>query len=351
MFLLLTAIPVTSSAMKPSEPDTLQTSAAVATKKSNFFRRTVDFINRQLEQDTSYVAPSKYVFSLKPEYKFGYEHYRFATKDKTQSITLNPASHNKIGLHLGWKWIFISYNFTLGESQPEFDFELNLYKSRIGIELFYRKRNDGFSIKSIKGFYDNEQPLDNYNREFNGLTSSQIGGNIFYVFNYKKFSFPAAYSRSASQRRSAGSFILGVSYKEQMLTFDHTKFDPRITEQMSTELQFKKIDYKDFSINFGYSYNWVFAKNFLANISVSPSIGYKNTSFRFITNHKEFMSNINIDLISRMALVYNNDRFYAGASIVSHTYTYNETSLSILNSFGYIKVYAGINFWRKKSAR
>ena len=61
-----------------------------------------------------------------------------------------------------------------------------------------------------------------------------------------------------------------------------------------------------------------------------------------------FLSSINFDLITRAAIVYNNSRYYAGASLVAHTYSYTKNSLSILNGFGVINVYFGVNFWRKK---
>lgn len=346
LFLFICA-PLSSIGKNISEPDTLQHHTSIV-KKENFFHKVVNFVDKLLEQDTFYVSPNKYNLSIMPQYTYGYEYYRFATPDKKQSITISPSSNNKLGLYGGWRWIFFGYSFTLNKIKPEFDMELNLYCVRAGLELFYRKRSDGFKIRSLKGFYEDEKPLINYNRDFDGLTVSQFGANAFYIFNYKKFSFPAAFCQSTNQRRSAGSFILGVDYDEQMFMFDYTKIDKRIAEQIMPELQFQKVNYMDFSINFGYSYNWVFAKNFVANISASPAIGYKNTSFKSINNSKKFISNINVDLVSRMAVVYNNGKYYAGASLVSHTYSYNKPSLSILNGFGYIKVYAGFNFWRRK---
>ena len=73
---------------------------------------------------------------------------------------------------------------------------------------------------------------------------------------------------------------------------------------------------------------------------------YKKTSFK-LKNGSEFFSNINFDLITRAAIVYNNGKYYAGASLVSHTYSYNKSSLAILNGFGVINVYVGFNFWRR----
>lgn len=348
LFLLL-CIPLSLRATSLTEPDNGDNGSYPITKKKNFFYKTVDFIGKLLEQDTAYVTPNRFNLRVMPQYTYGYEYYRFSTPNKAQSIVISPAANNKIGIYGGWRWIFLGYSFTLDKIQPEVDMELNLYCSRAGLELFYRKRSDGFKIQSLKGFYDDNLPLKNYNREIDGLSTLQMGVNAFYIFNYRKFSFPAAFSQLTTQRVNAGSVILGVSFHEQQFMFDHTKIDPKISKQMLPELQFQKESYMDISINLGYSFNWVFAKNFLANISATPALGYKNTSLKSkINNSKEFISSINIDLISRLAVVYNNGRYYAGASLVSHTYSYNKSSLSILNGFGYLKVYAGFNFWRRK---
>ncbi|MBO7230396.1 MAG: DUF4421 domain-containing protein [Bacteroidaceae bacterium] len=349
VFLLLTSIPFYSKGAVSVAPDSLQNEETVSTKKGNFFNKVVNFINVALEQDTTYVAPIKYNLTVMPQYTFGYEYYRFSTKNEEQSITISPTSNNKLGIYFGWRRLLVGYSFTFDNVQPEFDMELNLYASRGGIELFYRKRSDGFKIRNIKGFYENDLPLTNYNTDLNGLEVSQVGANIFYVFNYKKFSFPATFRKSTSQLKSAGSLILGVSYNEQRFIFDHKKMDPNIERLMNPDLRFKSVDYKDISINCGYSYNWVFARNFFAGMSVSPAIAYKNTSLMpSKSTSKEFISSINVDFISRLALGYNNGRYYAGAYLVSHTYSYNKTALSIHNGFGYVKIYAGFNFWQRK---
>ena len=346
---LVICIPLSAKGTGFSCADSLQEINTSAIKKENRFYRAVNFIDKLLEQDTLYVDPNKYNLSIMPQYTYGNEFYRFSADNKKQSISIVPESNNKIGLSFGWRWIFVGYSFTLNNIQPEFDMDLNLYCSRAGFEFFYRKRNDGFKINSLKGFYENDMPLTNYNRDVDGLSTSQIGANIFYIFNHKKFSFPAAYSQSTNQRISAGSFILGLNCNEQQFTFDHNAIDSRIESQMLEEMKFEKIGYIDLSLNFGYSYNWAFAKDFLANISFSPAVGYKSTSLKSsIDNSNEFIASINMNVTSRLALVYNNGRYYAGTSLVRHTYSYSKSSLSILNGFGYIKVYAGFNFWRKK---
>ena len=44
---------------------------------------------------------------------------------------------------------------------------------------------------------------------FGGLTSTIKGFNLYYIFNHRRFSYPAAFSQSTIQRRSAGSPFVG----------------------------------------------------------------------------------------------------------------------------------------------
>ena len=312
------------------------------------FRGTESFIENTLDhKDSIYISPNLYNLTIMPQYSYCYDYYRFSSVDSEQSITLSPGTSHKIGLYIGWRWIFLGYSFDVSNNKPQNDLNFSFYTSAIGIDLFYRKRSEGYRIRRLNGFYGpGNNELQEYRHNFNGLTVEQQGANLYYIFNNEKFSYPAAYSQSTNQRISAGSFILGLSYNEQSFFFDHTKFDTPIREQLDDELKFERVKYKDFSINFGYSYNWVFAKDCVANISMTPAIGYKNTSLK-LHNSKELLSSINFDLITRAAIVYNNSRYYAGASLVSHSYSYTKNSLSILNGFGVINVYFGVNFWRK----
>lgn len=299
------------------------------------------------EKDTLYITPNKYKLTLMTQYINSYEYYRFASADGKQSITLSPDNSDKLGLYIGWKWLFIGWAFDLNKSNAKTDWNFSFYTSKVGIDFFYRKRSEGFKISRLSGFKNSAgNILGGYNRVFNGISVDQHGINIYYIFNNKHFSYPAAYSQTTNQHISCGTFILGFNYSQQSFNIDPSYFDPLILTNMSDELKLNDVKYRDYSINLGYSYNWVFAKNFLANISVTPAIGYKNTSFKFKSG-KEFIKNINFDLISRAAIVYNNARYFIGASLISHTYSYRKTNLSIVNGFGTLNIYAGINLFKK----
>lgn len=310
--------------------------------------QTEEAINKHLNSsDTLYISPNKYKLTLMTQYIYNYEYYKFTSPNSKQSITLQPDNNDKLGIYIGWKWIFLGWAFDINKSRNT-DLNFSFYTSKIGIDIFYRKCSNGFRIRNIDGFkQSNGKEIVISGTPFDGIEVRQRGVNIYYIFNNKRFSYPAAYSQNTNQRISCGSFILGFNYSNQTFDINTLKFEDAIRENLSDDFKVNNVKYHDYSINFGYTYNWVFAKNCLANISATPAIGYKNTSFKFEMN-KEFLDNINFDFIARAALVYNNSRYFIGASLISHTYSYRKKNLSIVNGFGTLNIYAGINLFRKK---
>ena len=310
--------------------------------------KTVNFVDQLLNGfDTTYVAGNLYNLTVMPQYLLDNEHYRFTSlTDGRQSIDIAPDGRHNLRLNLGWRWLLVGYSYNLKGDSPQFNFNSNLYSARFGLDLFYRKSNAGYMIRGLRGFYDGTSTLKNYNKEFEGLHIKQLGIELCYAFN-KRFSYAAIYGRSTKQRKSAGSLIIGTGYNRQRFTFDYEKLDPIISGQMTDGLKFKEAAYNDISIHLGYSYNWVFAKNFLANISLAPAVGCKVVATK-ATQKENLEASIGFNMTSRAALAYSNGRYYAGTSFVAHTYHYSKEKLSILNSFGILKLYIGYHFWRRK---
>ena len=162
------------------------------------------------------------------------------------------------------------------------------------------------------------------------------GLNLYYIFNNRRFSYPAAFRQSTNQRCNAGSFIAGFSVSTHNLNFDYTKLPEIIQETMNPGMKVKHIKYTNISLNAGYAYNWVFARNCLACLSFNPAVAYKT---------------FNIDFILRAGVVYNNSIYFVGTSFVGRTYDYYKNSFSLNNGFGTLQIYAGFNFYLKKEYR
>ncbi|MEG2150062.1 MAG: DUF4421 domain-containing protein [Bacteroidaceae bacterium] len=307
--------------------------------------------------DTMYVSPNKYKFAFMLENSSWYEHYRIKSYgERTQSLSIAPQISYKLGAYIGWKWIFLGWSIDLRNlfskekvSNKKTEFELSLYSSIVSGDVYYRKSGSNFKIRSTSGIFSKDNSPD-YNRKFDGFSVEIKGLNAYWVLNHKKFSYPAAYSQSTNQRKSAGSMIAGFSFSQHDIHFEPEKLPAPILDNLDTSLIFRRIKYTDYSLSFGYAYNWVFARNCLFSVSMTPAIAYKRSTIDD-QRHNPALKNINFDLVSRAGLVYNNTKYFIGTSVVIHTYDYHSSRFNLNNSFGTIRFYAGFNFLKKKKVK
>ena len=193
--------------------------------------------------DTLYITPNLYNLAFMLEHSTWYEHYQLGNNASTESQFLNfsPNLGTKLGVYFGWRWIFLGYTFDVEDlfggkknKSNKKEMSLNIYSSKFGIDLYYRKTGNDFKLRSIDGFPQEFQSSQNI--PFDGLRSTINGVNAYWIFNHKKFSYPAAYSQSTNQRRSAGSFMAGFSYSRHNISFDCEKLPAPILQQLSPSL-------------------------------------------------------------------------------------------------------------------
>lgn len=341
--------------------DSLQT---ITLHKKSFVKKTIEgmyeFVKDFSRVDTNYIEPQAYNFTVMLQNTYTYELYRLQTPEGL-SITFAPKPSIKLGPYFGWRWVFLGYQLDLrhlrGNNKKEFD--LSLYSSQIGIDLFYRKTGRNYLIKRFIG-YKGTQINELYNVGFDGLESSVKGFNLYYIFNHRKFSYPAAFSQSTIQRRSKGSALAGVGYTKHTLDINWNRLDEIVVEKqvdkakvgtLDNTLLSGKITYMDISVSGGYAYNWVFARNWLLAGSASLALGYKRTLGDIQDNRTTFrdfiLNSFNLDGVGRFGLVWNNMRWYAGSSVILHTYNFRRNQFSTNNMFGSFNIYVGFNFGKR----
>lgn len=330
--------------------------------KKPFFKRIINgmyqFVKEFSQVDTNYVEPQHYNYTLMLQNTNTYEMYRIRSKGGN-IITFAPQPSVKLGPYVGWRWVFLGYTFDLthiGDDKNKKEFDISLYSSQIGIDLFYRKTGNDYKIRSMH-LSDEVNSDKMKNTNYSGLNASIKGFNIYYIFNHRKFSYPAAFSQSTVQRVSCGSPMVGIGYTKHTLEIDWNKLYATVSDKLGEEvaekymdknLTFGKIQYTDFAVSGGYAYNWVFAHNWLFASSLSLALGYKNT--KGDVNHDSFsfrdfsIKNFNIDGVGRFGLVWNNTKWYFGASTILHSYNYKKKQFSTNNFFGSLNIYIGFNF-------
>ena len=337
--------------------DSIQEDSVTTPKPSAFKRAIKKFMNFS-DFDTLYISPNRYNYALMATHFSNFEYYSVTSEfPQPQKLSFSPNPHNKIGLYFGWRWIFLGWSVDIDDiyrktnrKNKGTEFDLSLYSSKLGVDIFYRRTGNNYKIHKIRGFYD-EIPSD-YSEDFSGLKVDIKGLNLYYIFNNRKFSYPAAFSQSTNQRRNAGTFIAGFSISKHNLDFDYQQLPAYIQERMNPGMKVNKIKYTNANISFGYAYNWVFARNCLACLSLTPAIAYKASDVDAETQEgKAWYSKFNLDFLLRAGVVYNNGKYFGGTSFVGKNYNYHRNNFSLDNGFGTLQVYAGFNFHLRKEYR
>ena len=331
---------------------------SVTTPKPSAFKRAIKKFMNFSDFDTLYISPNRYNYALMATHFSNFEYYSVTSEfPQPQKLSFSPNPHNKIGLYFGWRWIFLGWSVDIDDiyrktnrKNKGTEFDLSLYSSKLGVDIFYRRTGNNYRIHKIRGFYD-EIPSD-YSEDFSGLKVDIKGLNLYYIFNNRKFSYPAAFSQSTNQRRNAGTFIAGFSISKHNLDFDYQQLPAYIQERMNPGMKVNKIKYTNANISFGYAYNWVFARNCLACLSLTPAIAYKASDVDAETQEgKAWYSKFNLDFLLRARVVYNNGKYFVGTSFVGKNYNYHRNNFSLDNGFGTLQVYVGFNFHLRKEYR
>ncbi|ERI85530.1 hypothetical protein HMPREF1981_01602 [Bacteroides pyogenes F0041] len=328
-----------------------------APQTSGFKKAIRKFLNFS-DFDTLYISPNRYNYTIMGAHITNFEYYSLSgSEPDAQKISFSPNPHHKVGLYFGWRWIFLGWSVDVNDisrktnrKNKNTEFDLSLYSSKIGLDLFYRNTGNRYKIHKLKGFPEDIPPR--YSAKFDGLNVNIKGLNVYYIFNNRKFSYPAAFSQSTNQRRNAGSLIAGFSFSKHKLDFDNSRFPDFVQKNMNPDMRVTRIEYSNASFNIGYAYNWVFARNCLACLSLNPSVAYKSSDISVEASEVENTSDkISVDFLTRAGVVYNNRKYYVGTSFVGQVFNYHRSSFSLHNGFGVLQIYAGFNFHLRKEYR
>lgn len=320
--------------------------------------------------DTTYVERNRYNFRVMLGNTNFFQIYRIAGRDPEsgirQILTFAPDYAVKVGPRAGWRWLNIGYTFGVIPGTAHKTSELNFaaYNSRIGCDLNWQHTDGNFHLRRVRGI-DHLPEYSVKGTGINGVKTNTYAFNVYYVFNYRHFGYPAAYNACTVQLRSAGSWLLGANYDYQHFTFDpdetegaiqhvfHQQYPLMPLPRLIDQLRVRSVNYHRIGVSVGYGYNWVPAPGWLVSASVAPSLGVKkqvgeNISKEMIVSN---FRNFHVDAIFRAGVVYNRQRWFVGTSAVSYLYDYRHPDYDLNNSVTYIKVYAGFQFHKRRKFR
>ena len=217
----------------------------------------------------------------------------------------------------------------------DFEYNLNSYSNRYGFDVVF------LSSKTYHGYKASDaERIDIHKGQ---ISQNALNLNFYYAFNYRRFSFPAAFSQSYIQKRSAGSWMIGAS-------FDGSK----------TELNDMTIRLNEFAVGAGYAYNLVIARHWLCHLSALPTMTiYSHDYTKTLTSADEdnapsatntmrhdmkyhFPSAI---ITGRGAVVYSWRNKFAGATAVyNYSVAGDEDHLKVRRNKWRVRMFFGFRF-------
>ena len=249
----------------------------------------------------------------------------FHTKGTVNDIThkADLGTSHKTTISLGASYRGLSAAFSLNPAKikgiyNDYELNLNYYSSRISLDFSYQ-RSESLSGDVIR----NGEPR---RMEEGDVKMKVINVAGYYAFNHRKFSFPAAFNQNYIQRRSAGSWLAGISYQGGSInTLDELK-------ERSPEAPEVTIKFGHLGIGGGYGYNLVLGKKWLLHLSALPTFVVYNRNKLIVNGEEREVSHMRFHMIfnERAAVVYNfSSRYFAGATLVMSNSVFDNSAVTI----------------------
>ena len=235
----------------------------------------------------------------------------------------------KSTLSVGVSYLGFSLNAALNPAKllgryRDYELNFNSYGKRFGFDIIYQDAHN------FKGWHDHEG-MDRIVLPDGMLKVKTLNVNAFYVFNSRRFSYPAAFTQSYIQRRSDGSILLAASGQGQHATLDYTQ---------KTDMKMTNI-----GLGMGYGYNFVPGEGWLLHISALPTfIVYSNTSMTFGDNRVPLSYHFpEVIITGRGAVVRQWRNKFLGLSMVfNFTNIGNEERLAVHNIKWRVRTFFGL---------
>lgn len=250
--------------------------------------------------------------------------------------------YSNVGVYLAFMAVSVGYSVNCGNffashpvKQKKFEFSFNC--SLFTVDAYY-SRNDGGTYIRRFGDYDEGKWI---NHPFSDLRLESYGVDAYYFLNHYKYSQGAVYNFSKFQRRSAGSFIFGVTLSHQDVKMNFATLPTEMQAQLPDVERRYDFLYNDFCIMGGYGYNWVFHPKWVFNITALPSMGVKHSFAESIDgSHNLFSMNIK----GRTGITYNLRNFFLGIFAKTDGHWYLNHEYSFFNAITTFGATAGLRF-------
>jgi hypothetical protein len=211
----------------------------------------------------------------------------------------------------------------------------NVLGKKWGVEAFWQ-RYQGFYLKDSHVNVPSNTPYI----QRPDIMTRNIGVNVNYIFNNKKFSFRAAYNYSERQLKSGGSFILYGSVDHFRIEGDSALLGNSFDESFLRASRVKKFDSFIIGVEPGYTYSLIHNGFYINGMLVVGPV-FNSLTYKMTGNEYGNSNQITPLVALRVAVGYNGERFFGGMSFSSQSSNTKFENVDLTSSVASFKILAG----------
>lgn len=336
---------VTNAHAQKTEPTALQRT----------LHKVKDYLDKKAlnRVDTNYLALPEYGWKASVTANFAGVSTSVKGNDIPTYEDIDVDMHSSLNGHtslmLGYRSLSASYSWDIAHGYSR-DFNLAWFGKQVGLE-FRSHTTDGLHGVLDASATEGNVPV---NRGDTRLKATIING--YYVFNYKKYSLPAAMKQSLIQKRSQGSVTAYAAF----LAARMESKNPTLSTMLSG---ITKIEFYQAAVGVGYGYNYTPNRGrLLMHFSAAPLLVFFNKSFITanvgipLPDGSQYATDISKEVhtknkffvtgVARASMHYNiNRHFYLGAAALVNDIRFkSESGVSIRMEDWIVNASLGVRF-------
>jgi len=260
---------------------------------------------------------------------------------KDTYMVMNSNLVSNIGVSLSFMAVSVGYSVAVsnlihgGKFSDKVEFSFTC--ARFAADAYYWENRNEVNVAYT------DTNIDDNRHEFrmSGITRKALGLTAYYFFNNRRYAQAAAYCYSKYQKRSAGSWLAGISLQHFDVRFDVDQLSDEARVYTPTQADAPRILYNDYCLLVGYAHNWVLGRKWLLNVTLTPYIGYRYNHFH---SDDGMASALSLNLRGRIGAVYNHKKFFVGIQGYADHHRYKAGDGRLVNSMIDFTALAGIRF-------
>ena len=326
---------VATDSMETEKPQTSE-------KKPGLGKRINNKLSKKYfttKYDTNYVArpKEKWLLRLLGNQTGNYIHAKGTVHDVYSKYDLHTKTNYTMGLEVNYCDIAATFSINpakIGGDYNDYEFNFEYHGQMISFDINYLRAT------SLTGDIKLGN-MDHLDEE--GLRMNVVNASAYYIFNHRKFSYPAALYQNYYQRRSAGSWLAGLSIQAGSIK---TTEELKERSPLAPEVQLKCANV---ALGGGYGYNLVLGQRsqWLLHLSAIPSVVVYKHNRLTVNNDEKKDHGLNFNMIfnERAAVVYHfSPRYLGGASLMMSNSLFDNDKVTVNQNKWIARAFFGMRF-------